>query len=178
MLLVYVGALLASLGVVALQIFAGHDTDADHDVSHGDVNHDVGFWFVFTSVRFWAFAFLSFGIIGTLSTLLQLAPKSITLAVAIVSGLVFGTTAAFAMRKIKMQQASSHKRVDEIVGRLGRVIIPLTGSVGKVRVEVKGTIGDYAARATEPIAEGETVIVEEYDGSEAVVSKAPKDLEP
>jgi hypothetical protein len=47
-----------------------------------------------------------------------------------------------------------------------------------VRIEIKGTISDFVARATEPIAEGETVLVEEYDGKEAIVSRAPKDLEP
>lgn len=177
MLLVYVGALLASLGVVAIQIFAGHDTDADSDL-HGETEHDAGLWFVFWSLRFWAFACLSFGIIGTLSTLLDLAPKPVTLVVAVGCGLLFGTTAALAMRKLKTQQSSSHKRADEIVGRVGRVIVPLGGTPGMVRVEVKGTIGDYVARATEPIGEGETIIVEEYDGKEAVVSRAPKDLEP
>lgn len=180
MLLVYVGALLASAGTIALQVFGGHDgnVDASHDVHAGDGSHDPGFWLIFASLRFWAFAFFAFGMVGTLATFFHLAGPAIVLATSIASGFASGSGAAIVVRRLNAKDASSHKSTDEIVGKLGRVIVPLGGAPGKVRVEVKGTIGDYVARSSEAISEGETVLVEEFDGNEALVSRAPKDLEP
>ena len=100
------------------------------------------------------------------------------LTASILAGLGSGSLAALVVRSLTAKSSSSHIRAEEIVGRLGRVILPLGGSPGKVRVEVKGTISDYVARSSEAISEGETVIIEEYDGEQALVSRAPKDLEP
>ena len=154
---------------------ADHDASAGHDV-HGSGDHDA-FWLIFASLRFWTFAFLAFGMVGTITTLFHFAPPTIALIASIGSGLASGGFAATAVRRLTAKSASSHSRVEEVVGKLGRVIVPLGGSPGKVRIEIKGTITDYVARASETIAEGETVLVEEYDGKEAVVSRAPKDLE-
>lgn len=180
MLLVYLGALLAAAGTIALQLFGGHDGSVDaHDVhAGGDGAHDAGFWLMFASLRFWAFGMLGFGLVGTLATLFHFTHPTITLVAAIASGLASGAFAATVVRNLTTRVASSHSSPEEIVGKLGRVIVPLGGSPGKVRVEVKGTITDYVARSSETLAEGETVLVEEYDGKEAVVSRAPKDLEP
>jgi membrane protein implicated in regulation of membrane protease activity len=154
---------------------ADHDASAGHDV-HGDSDHDA-FWLIFASLRFWAFAFLAFGMVGTLTTLFHFASPAIALVASIVSGLASGGFAATVVRRLTAKSESSHAVPAEVVGKLGRVIVPLGASPGKVRIEVKGTISDYMARATEPISEGETVLVEEFDGNEAIVSRAPKDLE-
>jgi hypothetical protein len=50
--------------------------------------------------------------------------------------------------------------------------------LGKVRVEIKGSFVDYVARANEPLAVEDAVIIEECDGSEVLVSRAPKELKP
>jgi membrane protein implicated in regulation of membrane protease activity len=176
-LLVYVGALLASAGTIALQTFGGgHDAAAGHDTGHGDSDHDA-YWMIFASLRFWTFAFLAFGLVGTLTTLLHVATPTITMVAAIASGFGSGAFAATVVRRLTSKSASSHAVPIEVVGKLGRVIVPVSGAPGKVRVEVKGTISDYVARSKEAIAEGETVIVEEFDGNEAVVSRAPKELD-
>ncbi len=179
MLLVYLGALLASAGTITLQLFGGHDGNVDvaHDV-HGGGSHDPGFWLIFASLRFWAFSFFAFGMVGTLATFFHLAAPSFILAASILSGFASGGFAATVVRRLDAKDASSHKSTEEIVGKLGRVIVPLGPAPGKVRIEVKGTIGDYVARSSEAISEGETVLVEEFDGEEALVSRAPKDLEP
>jgi membrane protein implicated in regulation of membrane protease activity len=177
-LLVYVGALLASAGTIALQTFgADHEASAGHDAGHGDGDHDASIWLIFASVRFWTFAFLAFGLVGTLTTLLHVASPTATIIAAIASGFASGTFAATVVRRLTSKSASSHAVPIEIVGKLGRVIVPLGTAPGKVRVEVKGTIVDYVARSKESIGEGETIIVEEFDGSEAVVSRAPKELD-
>jgi membrane protein implicated in regulation of membrane protease activity len=176
-LLVYVGALLASAGTITLQMLgADHDAGA-HDTGHDSGDHDASIWLIFASLRFWTFAFLAFGMVGTLATLFHLASPTVALVAAITCGLASGSFAATVVRRLTAKSASSHAVPIEVVGKLGRVIVPLGVSPGKVRVEVKGTISDYVARAKETIAEGETVIVEEFDGNEAIVSKAPKDLE-
>lgn len=180
MLLVYVGALLASAGTIALQLFGGHDGNVGggHDVHGGDGAHDPSFWLIFASLRFWAFAFFAFGMVGTLATFFHLAAPATIMISSIAAGVASGSLASTVVRRLNAKDASSHKSTEEIVGKLGRVIVPLGSSPGKVRVEVKGTIGDYVARSSEAISEGETVLVEEFDGQEALVSRAPKDLEP
>ncbi|MEO7113403.1 MAG: NfeD family protein [Polyangiaceae bacterium] len=177
MLLVYVGALLVAAGTIALQTLgADHDAGAGHDTAHGDAGHD-GFWMIFASLRFWTFALLAFGMVGTLTTLLHVAGPTVALVASIVCGFGSGAFAATVVRRLTTKSASSHTVPIEVVGKLGRVIVPLGTSPGKVRVEVKGTITDYVARAEETIAEGETVIIEDFDGNEAVVSRAPKELD-
>ncbi|MEO8878376.1 MAG: NfeD family protein [Polyangiaceae bacterium] len=176
MLLVYIGSLLAAAGTIALQMFgADHDAAGGHD-AHTDSDHDA-LWMIFASLRFWAFAFFAFGMVGTLTTLLHFASPTIALVSAIGAGLVSGGFAATVVRRLGAKSESSHASAGDVVGRLGRVIVPVSASPGKIRVEIKGTISDYVARSAAPIAEGETVLVEEYDGQEAVVSIAPKELE-
>jgi membrane protein implicated in regulation of membrane protease activity len=176
-LLVYVGALLVAAGTIALQTLgADHDASAGHDTGHGSGDHDA-IWMIFASLRFWTFALLAFGMVGTLATLLHVAHPTVALVAAIASGFGSGIFAATVVRRLTTKSASSHAVPIEVVGKLGRVIVPLGTSPGKVRVEVKGTITDYVARAKETIAEGETVIVEDFDGNEALVSRAPKELD-
>ena len=71
--------------------------------------------------------------------------------------------------------SSSHAGAKDVVGRVGRVIVPLVpGGLGKVRVDIKGAEVDYVARCKETVAAGEAVIVEESEEGEVVVSRAPK----
>jgi membrane protein implicated in regulation of membrane protease activity len=176
-LLVYVGALLVAAGTIALQTLGADHDAAAHDTGHGDGDHDASFWMIFASLRFWTFALLAFGMVGTLTTLLHVATPTIALVASLICGFGSGAFAATVVRRLTAKSASSHAVPTEVVGKLGRVIVPLGTAPGKVRVEVKGTITDYVARAKETIAEGETVIVEDFDGNEALVSRAPKELD-
>ncbi|MGH7281080.1 MAG: hypothetical protein ACRELY_06120, partial [Polyangiaceae bacterium] len=102
MLLVYLGALLASAGTIALQLFGGHDGSlgAGHDVhADGSGSHDPGFWLILASLRFWAFAFFAFGMVGTLATFFHLATPAVILVSSIVAGLASGTLAATVVRR-------------------------------------------------------------------------------
>jgi membrane protein implicated in regulation of membrane protease activity len=72
---------------------------------------------------------------------------------------------------------TSHVLPAEVVGKVGRVLVPSeAGARGKVRVEVKGQLVDYVSASSEPLAEGDPVVIEDYEGGEVVVSKAPKEL--
>ncbi|MEO6418137.1 MAG: NfeD family protein [Polyangiaceae bacterium] len=184
MIVLYIAALVASAGAVLLQIMAGHGDVGDgaaggHDVgpTH-DADHDAGLWSLVASVRFWSFLLLAFGLVGTLLTLFQLAGPAVTFGLALASGFASGTFAVTVIRRLLSRSASSNvKRGEGVVGRLGKVIVPLSpDGRGKIRVEVKGSVVDYVARASEAISEGDAVIIEEYEDSEVVVSRAPAEL--
>ena len=171
MILVYIGTLVAAAGAVGVQIFAGHDSDA-----HG-ADHDAGPWSLVASVRFWSFLFLAFGLVGTMLSVLRLAGPIGTFALALGSGAASGLLAVTVIRRLLSRSASSNVKRQDVIGCLGRVVVPLDGTArGKVRIEVRGTTVDYLARATQPLAEGDLVIVEECDGEEVVVGRAPAEF--
>jgi len=178
LLAVYLAALLAAAGVFVLQLAFGHHDVGGlaHDASH-DAAHDAGMLSLFASTRFWAFGLLAFGLVGTLLTLFGLAGTLGTGLVAGGAGFASGLFAASVLRRLTRQGASSHGTASDVVGRIGRVVIPLDANgVGKVRIEIKGSHVDYVARAQEPLAIEDAVVVEECDGTEVVVSKAPREL--
>ena len=163
-----------------LQVLAGHgDVGGGHDAgpTH-DADHDAGIWSLVASVRFWSFLLLAFGLVGTLLTLFQLAGPAVTFGLALASGFGSGTFAVTVIRRLLTRSASSNvKRGEGVIGRMGRVIVPLSSEgPGKVRVEVKGSVVDYVARSAEPLNEGDAVIIEEYEGTEVVVSRVPPEL--
>jgi membrane protein implicated in regulation of membrane protease activity len=178
----YVATLVAALGAFAIQFFAGgHDAGGGgHDAAHGDgsgSDHEASAWSLVASVRFWSFALLAFGMVGTTLTLFQLAGATATVALASASGLGAGFFAAGVIRRLASRPATSHSSGTDVVGKLGRVIVPLVpGAMGKVRVEVKGAAVDYVARSSETVGAGEAVVVEESADGEVVVSRAPKEL--
>jgi len=184
----YVTALVAALGAFAIQFFSGgHDAGGDHDAGGGghDATHDGGHdqaheasaWSLVASVRFWSFALLAFGMVGTALTLFGLAGTTMTTVIASASGLGAGFFAAGVIRRLGARPASSHASAKDVVGRVGRVIVPLVpGGLGKVRVDIKGAEVDYVARSKETVEAGEVVIVEESAEGEVVVSRAPKEL--
>jgi membrane protein implicated in regulation of membrane protease activity len=165
----------------------GHgDLDLHHDVGgthagHGDAHHsDAGAIAIFLSLRFWTFGLMSFGFVGTLLHFLRLAGSVVTLGTAIAVGLLSGILASAAMRAIARAQTSSGGEVDEAVGHIGRVLIPVERDKrGKVRIEVHGRLVDLIASTDDERLEGgESVIVEEMRGTTAHVSRAGDSLAP
>ena len=177
---VFVATLVIGLGALAIQLFAGHDADAGggHEVAH-DVAHGGPLLYL-ASVRFWAFALLAFGLVGTLLRLFGFAGPIASFVIATVAGLGSGYVAAAVVRRLQTQQASSVATSREVVGRVGRVIVPPSADTrGKVRVRVRGSFVDYVAKSSEDLDENDPVIVEEYeDDGEVRVSRAPKELGP
>ncbi len=187
MLSVYLAALVASLGAFAIQLLGGHHDaggaggGGGHDAAHGGgdqaAGHEASAWTLVASVRFWSFALLAFGLVGTLLTLLGLAGGALGAGLASVAGLGSGFFATSVIRRLTVRPATSHAGARDVVGRVGRVVVPLVpGGLGKVRVEVKGTQADYVARAKEALETGEAVLVEDYAEDAVVVSRAPREL--
>lgn len=187
MLALYLGALALGAGIFAIQLLGGHEGEAEAEAEaeaevggHGDHgDHGDAPWLLFASLRFWAFASLTFGLVGTLLRLFDLASPALTGVVSASAALVFALAASWSIRALGRRAASSHVQEGELVGRLGRVIVPVSpDAYGKVRVELKGTMIDLRARSLEPLAMHETVVVEELEGEEALVSRAPRELAP
>ncbi len=174
MLALYLAALLAAVGVFALQFAFGH-----HDASGGHGGGHEGAWSLFLSTRFWTFALLAFGLLGTLLTLFGLAERWLVFGTAGAGGLASGLFAASVLRRLTNAVQSSHASSGDVVGQVGRVVVPLDGAgPGKVRVELKGSQVDYVARSKDKLDLQEAVVVEEVIGNEIVVSRAPKELKP
>lgn len=180
MLAVYIGALVVAVGVLGLQLVLGHhgadghDTGGDHDV-----DHDATFLTFFGSVRFWTFTLLAFGLVGSLLSWFGFAGAALTAVLATVFGIGSGVLAVTVIRRLTNRGASSHATNADVLGHIGRVIVPPNErGACKIRVEVKGSTVDYVARATEPIGEGDTVLVDEIEGDLLLVSRAPKELKP
>jgi len=179
MMAVFITTLVIGLGALAIQLFAGHDADAGgHEVAH-DAAYDGPLLYL-ASVRFWAFTFLAFGLVGTLLMLFGFAGPIASLIIASIAGIGSGFAAATVVRRLQTQQATSVATSRDVVGRVGRVIVPPSADTrGKVRVRVRGSFVDYVARSDEALDENDSVIVEEYeDDGEVRVIRAPKELGP
>jgi hypothetical protein len=188
-----VAALIAALGILGVQFLMPGDSDGDtsSDVasdsaepgplsahSHaGDGHHALPF---VLSLRFWTFALLAFGLAGALLWFLHLAGWITTLLLATAMGVGSGAFATFTFRILSRAQVSSGGELGDVVGKLGRVLVPPSGnSCGKVRIEVRGQMHDYLAKTSDDaILPGSFVLIEEMRDGIAQVSKAPDDLVP
>ena len=179
MLSLYVACLVVGLGVLFVQLFADHDAGG-HDVHHGDGGHEITPWTVLASVRFWSFALLAFGLVGTLLTFFSMAGGAVALAIAAFSGICSGVFAVTVITRLLHRSPQSLASTSDVRGRVGRVVVPISPEGrGKVRVDLKGTAVDLVARASEPLDTGDAVVVEEVSADgEALVSRAPKELTP
>jgi membrane protein implicated in regulation of membrane protease activity len=181
-IVVYVAALVIALGVVAVQLLAGdghggaalHDAAADAHADHDGASAAS----LFLSTRFWTFALLALGLVGTLLTFFQLASVPAVVVLATVSGVLSGLFAALVFRVLRRSDASTRATLDEAVGTIGRVLVPCAkGRVGKVRVTVKGATVDLLAMTDAPdIESGAPVLVAAIEGGIAKVERAPKEL--
>lgn len=201
--IVYLAALILGLGTLTLQFVLSHvgggDTDGETDElhldaggdevatqgdiehvdgAHGDEGHESmvgGTVGVFLSMRFWTFALMAFGMVGSLLHWLELASFGTGLTLAFVSGVASGFAAAMTFRLLKGSVSSATSQ-DETVGKMARVTVPLRkGSLGKVRVQIKGkTIDLLAATDSEIVEQGEDVVVVDFRGEHAIVEPLGK----
>jgi membrane protein implicated in regulation of membrane protease activity len=180
-LLVYIAALVVAAGVLGFQLALGHHglDSGGHDAAH-DTGHDTTVWTFVASLRFWAFALLAFGLVGTLIHVFGFAGALVTALIATGCGVVSGVVAVSVIRRLTQRTETSHATAGDVVGRVGRVIVPPNEEGRcKVRVEIKGSMIDYVAEATEPMSEGDAVLVEDSgEGARVRVSRAPKELKP
>jgi membrane protein implicated in regulation of membrane protease activity len=145
-----------------------------------DVHAGEGLVALFLSTRFWIFAFLGFGLSGSMLHYLFSSVSGIAAFVtALVAGLGSGLAAALAFRALRNTASAPASNTATAVGRVARVLLPLTkDGVGQVRIELDGQTVDLMAKTAElRIERGESVVIEEIDGDVAQVSKAPAEIE-
>jgi membrane protein implicated in regulation of membrane protease activity len=191
-LTVYLAALIFGLGLFAVQMFFS-SSDADHPGAHlGDAgghaltDSDVhatshGDWAsIFTSLRFYMFAAIAFGVVGAPVTWLGLGAPGLTLMASLGTAAVVGAAAALGFRLLGRQTLSSGAAAPELVGHVGRVLLACEkGRRGKVRLNVRGQIIDFIATTEEErLAPGAAVIVQEVHAERLVVCAAPIELLP
>jgi len=180
-LVVYVGSLVIALGILGIQIASGgHDVDAGGVDAHGDGDstHEAGAFGTFvTSIRFWTFVLLGIGLVGTPLHLFDLASPVFAAILAATAGVGSGVFAQTVVKRILGRDASSHGSSSDVVGKLGKVVVPcVPGGRGKVRVELKGSFVDLAARSEVTLDSGESVLVVALEDTDAIVEKAPREL--
>lgn len=201
--IVYLAALIVGLGVLGIGILlpggdadgadAGDAGDLDVDVDvdmdaagggHAHAGHghaaDMGAIAIFLSLRFWSYALMGFGLVGTGLHFLGLAGSLVTLILAIGVGLLSGLIASATFRALSRAETSSGGEARDAVGQIGRVLLPLgSGKRGKIRIQVRGQLVDLLASTDDAeLAEGTEVLVEEIRGTVAHVSRVPPELLP
>lgn len=172
---VYAAALVVGLGFLTVQVFLPGAGEGDFD---GDADSDAGSAALLLSTRFWSYAALAFGMVGTPLHYFGLATSMTILVLALVSGLGSGAFVSLAFRALRRASNTSTAALDDSLGQVGRVLIPCSrGRVGKVRLSLKGSAIDALATTDEEeIAVGQRVLVAEVRGGVVHVAIAPEEL--
>ena len=158
----------------------GHGTDSDaltHAAADAHAEHPSNAS-VLLSLRFYMFAALGFGIVGAPVTWLDGSSPVMTFVVALATGLGIAALASYAFRSVGRNVTSSSVAPEELVGRVGRVLLKCgKGRRGKVRLSVQGQLVDYVATTDDAELEaGATVIVQEVFAERVHVCAAPVEL--
>jgi membrane protein implicated in regulation of membrane protease activity len=158
-----VGFLFLMVSLFFGEIFEHFDGALDHDLDHGGPG--------FFSTRIISVFITAFGGFGAIATDQGLGPLAAS-GIAAVSGLLLAAPVYFLAKFLFGQQASSESRSQDLVGKVGRVVVGIpAGGVGQVRCTIGEELVDKVARGREPqaIAEHTSVIVEEVVGETVVV---------
>lgn len=131
-----------------VDVDADIDADADVDAHAGPglvKDADAGTWLPFLSVRFWTFGLASFGLTGTLLSLLGFG-DALAAPVSAGLGLCIGWAAAWAFRKLKGANVTADTGLSNVAGTEGEVLLPVgPGKRGKVRALIGGRWVDLLA---------------------------------
>ena len=163
---------------------SGFGHDLDHSLStdnHGGLEHDIGvgadflLWSL-TSIRFWTFFLAFFGLTGlSLEGLGLIDNSTVTLGLAIMTGLITGYGAAGVIRWLSRDTSGTAATSADYVGKSVRVVVPVkAGHTGKVRLELKGQLVDVLAFADddENFASKDEAMIIEMDGTRARIARA------
>lgn len=172
MLTFYVWTAIAGLVVLLLGLITGSDTDTDQgaDVTtegdvHTDINHAHGHFaagsFHWLSVKVWASFALGFGLLGTVFTLYRI-PTFILWTATILGGALFAVVTSRMLAFLYQTQADSPVSVEELNGRIGRVVLAIPpGRTGEVEVRMGATVVCHPARSddNEELRQGDEVVI-------------------
>jgi membrane protein implicated in regulation of membrane protease activity len=160
-----VGFLFLMISLFFGEIFEHFDGALDHDMDHGGPG--------FFSTRIISVFITAFGGFGAIATD-QGAGTLAASGIGAVAGFLLAAPVYFLARFLYGQQASSEQRSQDLVGKVGRVVVSIpAGGVGQVRCTLGEELVDKIARGREPdaIPENTPVIVEEVVGETIVVRR-------
>jgi membrane protein implicated in regulation of membrane protease activity len=160
-----VGFLFLMISLFFGEIFEHFDGALDHDLDHGGPG--------FFSTRIISVFITAFGGFGAIATD-QGAGALAASAIGAGAGFLLAAPVYFLARFLYGQQATSESRAQDLVGRVGRVVVSIpAGGVGQVRCTVGEELVDKIARGreSEAIPENTPVIVEEIVGETIVVKR-------
>jgi hypothetical protein len=161
-----VGFLLLLIALFFGGVFEHFEFSADHELGHGGPG--------FFSTRILSVFVTAFGGFGAVATYYGFGVLGAS-GVGFLSGLFFaGLIWAFA-GFLYSQQASSDVHVQDVVGRVGRVVVAIpAGGVGQVRCQLGEQMVDKIARSADgaSIPENVAVHVVEVLGDAVVVSRS------
>jgi membrane protein implicated in regulation of membrane protease activity len=192
MFAVYIASLIIGGGLLLISLlFGGEAGGADapgggglEGLEAGD-GGSLGSALPLASLFFWTFFLAFFGLAGVLLSLLTREAGTLLIGgLSTGTGLIAGLLAARVLRSLGRAEVDSGVRLDDMVGRLGRVVVPVgREQPGKVRVELKGRTIDLLAYSDTgvPLAPAHRVLVHDVlaNGSVRVVSaEEPRQLQP
>lgn len=170
--MLYVVALIAGGGLVFASSIAGGfgadvelDTDAVTELGADDLAASSGF-IPFFQFKFWTFFAAFFGLTGFLLLRVGSTPV-LSVALALVMGLVCGMSITWALERLKQNQRGSLIEADSLLGQEALVRTAIHGQMpGKVRLLLSGRAVDYIAvsDSTQRIEAEEAVVVVAIDG--------------
>ena len=160
------------------EVELGAQADVDADGEHGSPGHpaDIGeagaLLATFLSFRFWTFGLASFGLAGSLLTVLNVSPW-ISLPASLAAGLGIGLAVATAFRLANKRQVGTIADVRSLMGREGTVLLAIAADrPGKIRVTHDGQSLDLLARTRDArrFERGERVLVVDMQAGEATIT--------
>jgi hypothetical protein len=196
MFALYVTSLVIGGGLLLLSLLFGGDAGEASGLAEGGLEgvevgegaaegSALGRALPLASLFFWTFFLAFFGLTGVLlSTLARGTGTLLTGGLSVGVGLGAGLIASRVLRALGRAEVDSVMRPTDVVGRLGRVVVPVGRTQpGKVRVELKGRTVELLAYGDTvvPLAPSHQVFVHDVleDGSVRVVSaEEPRGLQP
>ena len=154
------------------------DIDGDLDKDDPSVDHggiDMEAWLPFLSLRFWTFAFFSFGMSGSILTFLGNGfGETITFVISLILGLTLGYGISWTFQKLKKDSVTASTETKSFEQQEGVVQLTIRpNSQGKIRLRVDNQIV-YIRAITQDLQEipiGSKVIVVSVEDGVANVTR-------
>ena len=166
---------------VDVDVDADADLDHDFDVAHHDLHvagdaADAGGFNPLLSLRFWIYALASFGLTGTVLTLLSVADL-VHIPASILTGACIGYGVGWTFNRLKRDVVGIDTQSRGLKGAEGEAVLAIgPGRTGKIRVRMGEQNVELLATAAEEvdIPRGEKVLVVQVKDGRATVIPLPR----
>ena len=163
-----------------VEVDIGGDFDKDIELQGDASGLDMEAWLPFLSLRFWTFAFFSFGMSGTLLTFLagnDGTGETITLIISLILGLSLGYGISWTFQKLKRDSVTASTETKSFEQQEGVVQLAIRPQgQGKVRLRIDNQVVDIRAitQDSEEIPIGSKVIIVSVKDGVANVTRLGK----